>query len=441
MKKSVLTILGVIGVIGLIALIFVPRDKLQEIKLPFSDSKTNKESKGDMMLISAENTSNYKNGYFYINDGEDSNKIMYFDYDTKKEVYLCNKPNCKHDNKSCSSYLEIGESNELFYYNDYLYFINSEASGNIVYITADGTQNKENEGSPATIYRMNLDGTDKKKLFTAPSGTQMSMPYIIKGNTLYGFLETYKIDAEGKSSFTSSVTDSKLVAINLDTGKYEEIMNGLHKSFIGVYEDKLVLQEIDYLKNPDSFGDDTKGFIDNLYNSKTKIKLVDPNTKKEETIYEGLYKTVETLKFYKDGIYFIGQNSKNLEYLNFKTKKQETIKELSKIDYQISTIIDDKILIYSYKDRDAHVGDAYVIDLKTKEMKEFKLKDKNEYLIEILSSNDDYYFVITESIFGKEYRTWAGTKQQDIIGTNYGLIKKSDYWASNPNYIKMTNAK
>lgn len=439
MKKSVLTILGIIGGIILLVIIFAPKDRLQEIKFPFNDYKPIGKIEETMSLISYENASSYKNGYFYIN--QDKNRIMYFDYNTQKEVHLCNKPNCKHDNESCSSYLKIGEVNELFYHDDYLYFINSESAGNIISVNADGTKREEDEGTPATIYRMNLDGTDKKKLFTVPSGTQMSMPYIIKGNILYSFLETYKINKDKNNSFASSVTESKLIAINLDTGKYEEIMDGLHKSFIGQYEGKIVLQEIDYLVNPDSFGDNTKGYVDNLYNSQTKIKLVDPSTKTEEIVYEGLFKTIETLKFYKDGIYFMGQNSKKLEYLNFKTKNRETIKDLSTTDYQISTISDDKILLYRYKDRDAHVGEAYVIDIKTKDMKEFKLKDKNENLIKILASNEEYYFVQTGYILSDEYTTWAGTKQQSILGTNYGLIKKSDYWASNANYIEMTNAK
>lgn len=438
MKKSVLTGLVIIGVIGLFIIIFVSKDTLQELKLPINNSKTDEKIKEEMILISTENTSNYKNGYFYIN--RDNNKIMYFDYNSKKEVYLCNKPNCKHDNEDCSAYLKIGQNNELFYYNDYLYFINAEAAGNIISVDFDGNR-KDNKGNPATIYRMNLDGTDKKKLFIAPSGTQMSMPYLIKENILYCFLETYKINNDKSDSVASSVTERKLIAINLDTGKYVSIVDGLHKSFLGEYEGKIVLQEILYIKNPDSFGDNTKGYIDNLYNSKTKIILLDTNTKNEEIVYEGLYKNVETLKFYKDGIYFMGQNSKSIEYLNFKTKKYEIIKELPKIDYQISTIKDDKMLIYSYIDRNAYVKDAYVIDLKTKDMNEFSLKDKNGYLINILSSNDAYYFVKIESILGKEYTTWAGTKQQEIIGTNYGLIRKEDYWASNPNYINMTNVK
>ena len=107
---------------------------------------------------------------------------------------------------------------------------------------------------------------------------------------------------------------------------------------------------------------------------------------------------------------------------------------------ELSQIIDDKILVYDYKDQEAHIGDAYVMDLNTQEMKEFALKDDNEYLVEILSGNDEYYFVQTENILGEEYTTWAGTRQQDIIGIRYGLIKKADYWASQPNYILMRNA-
>lgn len=139
-------------------------------------------------------------------------------------------------------------------------------------------------------------------------------------------------------------------------------------------------------------------------------------------------------------MYFIGKASKNLEYINLSTKEHKAIKELPKSGMEMTEIMDDKVLVYDYKDQEAHVGDAYVLDLNTREMKEFTLKDDNEYLIEILSGNDDYYFVQTAYVFGEEYTTWAGTKQQDIIAIRYGLIKKSDYWASQPVYIPMTNA-
>lgn len=107
----------------------------------------------------------------------------------------------------------------------------------------------------------------------------------------------------------------------------------------------------------------------------------------------------------------------------------------------MNTIIDDKVLVYKYKDNYTHLDSAYSVDVNTKERSEFNLRNANDYLVEILSSNDEYYFVLIEYVFGEEYTTWAGTKQQDLIGSNYGLIKKSDYWDSKANYIKMTNAK
>lgn len=441
MKKNVLTILGVVvGVIGFFALIFMPREKLKEMNIPFVNIGTGEESKGEMKYISNVLPSDYKNGYFYIKDNEERENVMYFDYDSKKEVYVCNKPNCKHDSESCSSYSDFTEANELFYYNDALYFLNSSASGESISITADGVVS-DTTGSPSTIYKMNLDGTEKEKLFDSPSGTKLSMPFVLKGNVLYGYLEKSKVEEGSGHTFTTTVTERKLVSVNLSTGKYEELSDGLHASLIGTYKDKLVIEEIDYIKDPNSFGDNTNAFRDNLYNSKMKIKLFDVATKKEEILFEEVFKNIEDMQFYKNGIYFIGEKSKNLEFFDFDTKKKEVIKELPQSNMQLGTIIDDKVLVYAYKDRDAHIGASYYIDLKNKEMKEFSLKDKNEYLVEILASNDDYYFVKEESIFGDVYTTWAGTQQQDIIGTNYALIKKADYWASESNYIKMTNAK
>lgn len=440
MKKSVLTILGIVGVIAILGLIFMPREKLKEMNIPFVNIGTGEESKGEMKYISNVLPSDYKNGYFYIKNNEERENVMYFDYDSKKEVYVCNKPNCKHDSESCSSYSDFTEANELFYYNDALYFLNSSASGESISITADGVVT-DTTGSPSTIYKMNLDGTEKEKLFDSPSGTKLSMPFVLKGNVLYGYLEKSKVEEGSGHTFTTTVTERKLVSVNLSTGKYEELSDGLHASLIGTYKDKLVIEEIDYIKDPNSFGDNTNAFRDNLYNSKMKIKLFDVATKKEEILFEEVFKNIEDMQFYKNGIYFIGEKSKNLEFFDFDTKKKEVIKELPQSNMQLGTIIDDKVLVYAYKDRDAHIGTSYYIDLKNKEMKEFSLKDKNEYLVEILASNDDYYFVKAESIFGDVYTTWAGTQQQDIIGTNYALIKKADYWGSESNYIKMTNAK
>lgn len=435
--KKFLTIIGVMGIIVFLFYIFIPKEKLEELKLPIINQKGERDYDGgsNMTLVTTTNRGNYRDGYFYIRESSGSNKtfanIMYYDYDTKKEVYLCNKPNCNHTENTCNSHLEFSETNELFYYNNYLYFINTQISDSIVYENLDGTTSGGSEKSPTTIYRMNLDGTNKIKLFTVPSGTTMSMPYIIKGDTMYSFLENYEI-----KNNSSIVTSKKLIAINLNTGKYETIIDGTDKSFLGVYQDKILLRKVDYKEDPNKFKNDDKGYFKNLENSTVKIVLLDLSNKKEKNIYEDTYQNLKILEVYKDGIYFIGKDSKNLEYINIDTTKKETIKELSDTGVTISNIIDDKILLHYRK-----LQKAEYIDLKSKNTTSFTLTDNNHNLVEILSSNNDYYFVGIETIYGDDYTTWAGTTSKRVLGTNYALIKKADYWASRPNYIKMTNAK
>ena len=105
----------------------------------------------------------------------------------------------------------------------------------------------------------------------------------------------------------------------------------------------------------------------------------------------------------------------------------------------LNGIYDNKLQYIYYTGSEAKIDKAYYIDLETKENKQFKLLDKNRYLVEILAENEEFYFVRTGFEMGAEYTTWAGTKQQDIEKENYGLIKKEDYWNSKPEYISMKN--
>lgn len=431
MKKSVLTVIGILGVIVVFCFIFFPRESFK-INVPFFSNGKSEEHNGKIKLVGSTLPGDYNEGYFYIKSDDLQKNIMYFDYDSKKEVYLCSKPNCKHDNDTCSSYLNYYELNELFYYNNFLYYIDSSANSHTISVSFDEAVDDSNQ-KPSTLYRINVDGTLKQKMFVTPSGTRMDMPLVIKGNMLYGYLEKSVV----KDSGSSILTEKKLIAINLDSGEYEILKEGLYESLIGTYDDKLVIQEIDYIKDPNDFENDDVSFANNLYNSKTKIKLFDIELKREEVIFEDTFKNMESIQVYKNGIYFIGKNSKNLEYVDFTNKTKKVIKELPQSNMNIEVIIDDKVLVNSYKNDNV----SYYVDLLNGEMKEFNLRDKNNFLIEILSSNDDYYFVKVENVLGEEYTTWAGTKQQELIDINYGLIKKSDYWASNANYIKMTNVK
>ena len=189
----------------------------------------------------------------------------------------------------------------------------------------------------------------------------------------------------------------------------------------------------------EEFLKDDNASIANLRNSIIKISMIDIATKKEIEIISKLYTEMEQITVGTNELYYMTQKADKIEYVNIETKQTGILSDLPKKNAYIQGIYDNKLQYFYYDSQYATVGKAYYIDLDTKENKEFKLFDSNKILVEILAENKDYYFVRTGYEMGKEYTTWAGTKQRDIVKTNYGLIKKEDYWNSIPNYINMQN--
>lgn len=242
MSKKVILIIAVIILLVGTGFLLIPKENKYKIeKLVLENQKDNSKTSSstnnknrELVYMEPGKISDFDKGYYYIKNEEDRKNIKYFDYSAKKEIYLCNKPNCKHDTENCSSYLDISELNDLFVYNNYLYLISG--TGNVVAISAsigeDGISTTQTGDSTPIIYRMNLDGTNKTKLFECPSGVNLPSSFILEGNNLYTFFLKNKTIETQKDSYTSMETDRNLVKINLETKKYEEILNSKNKSII-----------------------------------------------------------------------------------------------------------------------------------------------------------------------------------------------------------------
>lgn len=444
-KKIIILVIIVIILGGIIGYTLTPKEEKNKISNTISkiteSIQTNPIVDEELTFITTGKSNNYENGYYYIDSNENSN-IKYFDYATKKEIYLCNKPNCNHDTDKCSSYLEIGENREMFIYNNYIYLTNSNGSTTTINATMgdDGAIDMTSEsGKTPTIYRMNLDGTNKEKLFECPSGVELASSYVLSRKNMYTCFSKSKLVEIGRNSHASVETEKKLVKIDLESGKYEEICDAKEKTIIGTYKNNIILEEIVYKEDPEKFLKDDNASIANLRNSIIKISMIDIATKKEIEIISKLYTEMEQITVGTNELYYMTQKADKIEYVNIETKQTGILSDLPKKNAYIQGIYDNKLQYLYYDSQYATVGKAYYIDLDTKENKEFKLFDSNKILVEILAENKDYYFVRTGYEMGKEYTTWAGTKQRDIVKTNYGLIKKEDYWNSIPNYINMQN--
>lgn len=83
--------------------------------------------------------------------------ILYIDYATKQQIFLCDNPSCTHDNASCLSYIELDDG----------------GVPPIVLTLGDQillVRNGETTESPAGIWIADSNGANRRLLFTVQSG-------------------------------------------------------------------------------------------------------------------------------------------------------------------------------------------------------------------------------------------------------------------------------
>lgn len=148
-----------------------------------------------------------ENGYYYqtfdtveLADGTYGSHLMYMDYDSCREIYLCSTAGCRHDSPDCPAVLPYDDfpvsSTKLFVSGDHLYILSREYDDDGAMsqdYLLDGTYDEPAESQPAVFYQAKLDGTERKKIYTfLPAGSFLSaFKYLnpvglMKTENLYG---------------------------------------------------------------------------------------------------------------------------------------------------------------------------------------------------------------------------------------------------------------
>lgn len=97
--------------------------------------------------------------------------LLYLDYASQSAIVLCEKPNCLHNDETCTSFfpLKYGSASSCVVKN-YLYLIFSGS---------------KTENVPPTLFRLSLNGQNRTEISTLPSEFSYSNPIATDGEKLY----------------------------------------------------------------------------------------------------------------------------------------------------------------------------------------------------------------------------------------------------------------
>lgn len=348
-----------------------------------------------------------QDGFYFIKSYHPADKmeegydnIMYIDYATGKQVYLCNKSNCSHSDSSCTSYLPINGAQGLFTYKDKLYRLSDAYS-------SDGKM--EVPG----LFVSDLDGSNQKMLYEMDSGMGWLRDFVIGEGVLYAdVMVMEEEDSEGGFVFFGGDdSNSRLLSIDLSTGKTEIVHDLTNKKIAGVFGDYIVISEP---KN----GEMVFSLFDTASNAASEVGRI-----KGTAIYA-----------YSDGkVYYAIDNTLHTLDLQSGTTSQIA---------SGLTASPDTIQIYNgfavcEKSDENGTQAHFAVDLASGTVTQINLfKSGLDFKIpvEIEAEWGEYFLVCLGYKIDEEYVDWVGVWQEYISEEHFALIKKQDFFAGEAEY-------
>lgn len=209
-----------------------------------------------------------KEGYYYLDqnsirlsDGSCGSRLMYMDYASCREVYLCSSPGCSHDTPDCTAVLPDDEfppyTVRIFLYQGFLYVLSRrhDPGGGTVTVPYGSDAgsffvSSDEVDTLAVLYRMNPDGTGRQKVYTFDSGLTLEGTLAISDTGLFCIARKLSAEETGTGGYASS-SERKLLCLNLTSLDAEEICSldfgdGVRWRMMGCAGDAIVLRGTDY---------------------------------------------------------------------------------------------------------------------------------------------------------------------------------------------------
>jgi hypothetical protein len=431
--KKLLEILIIIG--GIFTLCGCQKN-IKEVFLPYKGEEggvTNNSS--DLKFLSNGATTN--DGYYYLTDYSRLNNdklakhLMYIDFKTKQEIHLCNNSACTHKTEDCTSVFNKDEfqyDSKVFIWNNKIYVISksTDTSGQVTMGVLGETSKSNVESNKVVLYKLNLDGTNREKIYTFDDNATIEDFVIGSGNGIYLIAKKVETKYTGVNAYSTS-SERKLIYLDLNTKKESTILSmnrndNIDWKVIGSTKRNLILHGIDL---GGQVTDEEKHNNNELYkNSSDVFALLDIDN---DTLKE-VYRVKAPSRTYtvdeKNLYYNIDGNSKILK-IDLKTGKEETLANLSSV--WVDRVIDNKLLCITNSGKNPT---SYFIDVDTGKMTESKLVNKSTgFYIEIISTSQKEVLAIYNSDV-----TFNSDGSWTTHSNKYGVISKEDFYSGKDNF-------
>lgn len=392
-----------------------------------------------------------KAGYYYLTEdcdrlqnGDFASHMMYMDFKTQQEIYLCSDTGCNHNTADCSSVFLNDDfpsaTTLIFIYNDKLYILSKDMDRSGEVSTEFSFENKsldeKTESIPTILYRANLDGTDREKIYAFDS--LVTLEDLVLGNENGIYVITKKLSAERHGASTYNTSSEKNLVF-LDVEKREEKLmcsldfnDSINWNVQGCFDQSLVLTGNDFGKELSFEEKQDEDTYKALYD-KSDLVFATLNLKenKPKEVFRIKNKVLPSYQIRENMLYCSTSDEDVIKSIDLTTGKEKQICTL-KQNY-ISHIIGDYLCCQepdTTKD-----STLYFVDINTGEVKHSKLVNKSlGWSLEFRAVLESEVLVIYD--YDAEA---AGDGSYEIKRYQYGLISQKDLVNGRDNYreIKM----
>ena len=316
-------------------------------------------------------------GYYYQTE---NGFLAYLDMNVGTSVILCSKVACEHRDETCEAFLPDAATRKLmFYWNDDLYYIESDADGASLLLRRDSAGMAKEK-----VARLgeSLMGTDRQ-VFVAD--------IVMAGGWLYYHVEIFVVSKTADGGIVSVIDNSYLCRINLKSGKDMVLVEytGGNLKLVTARADAMIYVEYD-APDVDIQFDDTgmpvypDGYYEALANSPANLMRWDEATGQSTLLLERTNGTLYAPKSYGGKVVFVDDDNERRYAYDIKTG------EVVELDMINGSIINETYMIHAESGvqtlKNMETGKEYPIELAGMVIRLYNRSDK--WLILTLIKND-----------------------------------------------------